>query len=83
MATRPTEPQPKVSSMHGQYRNPSYAKSKRKMLFDDLDEFPELSNPRNPSEEQRYSSVGKAQNDPGGQSKSKKSRLNEVPTFLL
>lgn len=83
MTTRPTEPQTKVSSMHGRYRNPSYAKSKRKMLFDDLDEFPELSNPRSPAQEQRYSSVGETQNDPRGQSESKKSRLNEVPTFLL
>lgn len=79
-------PKPEIRempSMHARYRKPSCAKSKRKMLFDDLDEFSDSNKPKNPVQERRDSYVEGAQKASGDQPKSKKSRLNEVPTFVL
>lgn len=83
-AARSPQPETReMPSMHARYRKPSCAKSKRKMLFDDLDEFSDSNKPKNPVQERRDSYAQGAQKASGDQPKSKKSRLNEVPTFVL
>ncbi|RMJ22121.1 hypothetical protein PHISP_07005 [Aspergillus sp. HF37] len=82
-ARSPQSESREMPSMHARYRKPSCAKSKRKMLFDDLDEFPGPNKQKNPVQERRDSYMQGAQKASGDQSKSKKSRLNEVPTFVL
>ncbi|KAE8350065.1 hypothetical protein BDV28DRAFT_47543 [Aspergillus coremiiformis] len=78
----------KVQTMSARYKTPAATQSKRRLLFDDdFDELPELQNSdmqlqgRDPS-----ASISKThqENPPRGNNpQSKKSRLNEVPTFML
>ncbi|RJE24304.1 hypothetical protein PHISCL_03359 [Aspergillus sclerotialis] len=73
-----------LPSMNVRYRSPTGIKPRKKKLFDfdSFDNLPELNKPKFPTQE-RKSSFPLNQQDSGGDSKSKKARLNEVPTFLL
>lgn len=66
------------------HRTPPLGRSRRKVFVDDFDELPEPSNP-NPSAHGRLiSHTTNNTNDPNESGvNSKKSRLNEVPTFLF
>lgn len=69
-----------MPSMNARYRTPTAFQPKKRMLFDDLDELPAFNKSKRPVPERSNS---QRKNPPGDESKSKKSRLNEVPTFLL
>ncbi|KAL4968432.1 uncharacterized protein BDV14DRAFT_197211 [Aspergillus stella-maris] len=62
------------------------AQAKRKLIFDDFDELPELPKPTIQSEKRRslytHTKQQKLQ-DKNKEMASKKSRLNDVPTFLI
>jgi hypothetical protein len=78
----------KLQSKSARYKTPTATQSKRRLLFgDDFDELPELHNSdvqiqgRGPSPPL---SKTRQENPPRGNNpEPKKSRLNEVPTFLL
>lgn len=78
--TKPVMETNETPSMHARYKKPSHPRTKRKMLFDDIDDL-ELGRPKAAVKDRRDSVRG-AQTG-SGDSKSKKSRLNEVPTFVL
>ncbi|KAE8150598.1 hypothetical protein BDV25DRAFT_139683 [Aspergillus avenaceus] len=77
----------KVHSMDTTYRTPASTISKRRLRFDDLDELPALHNSNVQVQGAGTSpSISKAQhNNPPSKNnpQSKKSRLNEVPTFFV
>ncbi|KAB8233774.1 hypothetical protein ETB97_012224 [Aspergillus alliaceus] len=77
----------KRQSMSTRYKTPTATQAKRRLFFDDFDELPELQNSnvqvqgRGPSPS---ISTTRQESPPcGNNPQSKKSRLNEVPTFLL
>ena len=74
-----------VQSMSGRYSTPTATKSKKRLLFDDFDRLPEPH--QSPIELQGQKSSpslgGRPPNPRGVDPKTKKSRLNEVPTFLF
>ncbi|KAB8261103.1 hypothetical protein BDV32DRAFT_148968 [Aspergillus pseudonomiae] len=78
----------KVQSINARYKTPTATQPRRRLLFDDdFDELPELQH-SDVQVQGRVSSpsIRKArqENPPRGNNpQSKKSRLNEVPTFLL
>ncbi|KAI9930318.1 hypothetical protein ASPWEDRAFT_39157 [Aspergillus wentii DTO 134E9] len=72
-------------SMSAKYRTQSGSTSKRRMLFDDFDRLPEPNKSNISMQRGNSTSISKT-SQKGSHSKgpdSKKSRLNEVPTFLL
>lgn len=77
----------KVQSINARYKTPTVTHSKRLLFDDDFDELPELQNSDVQVQGRGSSpSIRKArQKTPprGNNPQSKKSRLNEVPTFLL
>ncbi|RAL04709.1 uncharacterized protein BO80DRAFT_461769 [Aspergillus ibericus CBS 121593] len=74
-----------VQSMSGRYSTPTATKSKKRLLLDDFDGLPEPH--QSPIELQGQESSpsvgGRGPNPRGVDPKTKKSRLNEVPTFLF
>ena len=76
----------RVQSMSGRYSTPRATKSKKRLIFDDdFDGLPEPSRSSNQMQGPISSpSLGRrAPNPRGPDPKAKKSRLNEVPTFLF
>ncbi|PYH90251.1 hypothetical protein BO71DRAFT_334885 [Aspergillus ellipticus CBS 707.79] len=75
----------RVKSMSARTSTPTVTQSKRRLLLDDFDELPELGKSNIQVQGQRSSpSLGDTQQNPRGlDPKAKKSRLNEVPTFLF
>ena len=76
-----------IPSMNARYRSPTGFKPRKKKLFnlDDFDEIPEFNKSGVSIQEQRNLPLprGSERRDSGDNPKSKKARLNEVPTFLL
>lgn len=78
-----------IRSIHARYKPPTSFKSRKKKLFDGLDDFdklPELNKPKIPIQRQRNTHFARGnhgKDSTGDEPESKKSRLNEVPTFLL
>ncbi|KAF4165866.1 hypothetical protein CNMCM6936_007277 [Aspergillus lentulus] len=65
------------------HRTPPLGRSRRKVFIDDFDELPEPSN-QNPSAHGRLKShTANNTKDPNESGVKRKSRLNEVPTFLF
>ncbi|PWY89036.1 hypothetical protein BO70DRAFT_393553 [Aspergillus heteromorphus CBS 117.55] len=77
----------RVKSMSARTSTPTGTQSKRRLLFDDFDELPELHKSNIQVQGQRSSPSlgGDTQQTPRGidPKAKKKSRLNEVPTFLF
>lgn len=76
----------RVQSMSGRYSTPRATRSKKRLIFDDdFDGLPEPSRSSNQMQGPISSpSLGRrAPNPRGSDPKAKKSRLNEVPTFLF
>ncbi|PWY72191.1 hypothetical protein BO94DRAFT_539317 [Aspergillus sclerotioniger CBS 115572] len=74
-----------VQSMSGRYSTPTATKSRKRLLFDDFDGLPEPHQSPIELQGQKSSSSlgGRPPNPRGVDPKAKKSRLNEVPTFLF
>ncbi|GAD91756.1 hypothetical protein AOR_1_1878194 [Paecilomyces variotii No. 5] len=78
-----------LDSKHATYKSPLGARSKSKMdlLFDELDSTPYKGNPhmskQEPSSTSSPASVTPRREPQNDDPKAKKSRLNEVPTFLM
>ncbi|OJJ66846.1 hypothetical protein ASPBRDRAFT_59288 [Aspergillus brasiliensis CBS 101740] len=76
----------RVQSMSGRYSTPRATKSRKRLIFDDdFDGLPEPSRSNNQMQGPISSpSLGRSALNPrGSDPKAKKSRLNEVPTFLF
>ncbi|KAF7168299.1 hypothetical protein CNMCM5623_001320 [Aspergillus felis] len=66
------------------HRTPPLGGSRKKVFFDDFDELPEPSNPNTPAHSRLKSHTANNTKEPNERVvNSKKSRLNEVPTFLF
>lgn len=77
-----------IPSINARYRSPIKIKSRKGKLFDDfdVDELPEPSKPKMPTRKQNNPSLvreSQRKDSTGDEPKSKKSRLNEVPMFVL
>lgn len=75
-----------VPSMNARYRSPIGFKPRKKKLFDfdSFDDHPEFNKSKFPTQERRNPPFPRNERqDSGDNPKSKKARLNEVPTFLL
>lgn len=78
-------PTPSINTAGNKTRpspSPFKPKPRRRMLFDDFDELPEPASNISMQEQKRKSSSSIEKSANGRESK-KKSRLNEVPTFVL
>lgn len=84
---REPTPSPSINTTENKKRPSLFVpKPKKRMLFDDFDELPEpASNISMQEQKRKSSSIGKSANGSHEDSnlESKRSRLNEVPTFLL
>ena len=81
---KPT-PTPSINTAGNKKRpspSPPTPKPRRKMLFDDFDELPEPA-PNISMQEQKRKSSSVEKSAKGRDESKKKSRLNEVPTFVL